>query len=157
MYKSEFFTSKKAWYTYELRSDNSFIPILFNRSIRYPSFFSTSRGFWEYRNHLKFLKHMHILNIKSRTPYHIWFLIMEKPEGLHCLSIFILEWFQSGRNFSRPRKIKIVHILYKELVTKYNNEFLKNPWIDCMHSIFYNYGFSSFWNENAMYCTYCKC
>lgn len=108
MYKSEFFTSKKAWYTYELRSDNSFTPVLFNRSMRYPSFFQQVGGYENIeiveRIHLKF---MYILNIKSRTPYHIWFLIMEKPEGLHCLSIFILEWFQTGRNFSRPRKIKL--------------------------------------------------
>lgn len=76
-----------------------------------PNFFQQVGGYENIeiveRIHLKFLKHMYILNIKSRTPYHIWFLIMEKPEGLHCLSIFILEWFQSGRNFSRPRKIKL--------------------------------------------------
>lgn len=97
--------------TYELRSDNSFTPVLFNRSMRYPSFFQQVGGYENIeiveRIHLKFLKHMYILNIKSRTPYHIWFLIMEKPEGLHCLSIFILEWFQTRRNFSRPRKIKL--------------------------------------------------
>lgn len=84
--------------------------------MRYPSFFQQVGGYENIeiveRIHLKFLKHMYILNIKSRTPYHICFLIMEKPEGLHCLSIFILEWFQTGRNFFSAQKNKVVHILY---------------------------------------------
>lgn len=80
-WKASFCTSKKAWYTYELRSDNSFTPVLFNRSMRYPSFFQQVGGYENIeiveRIHLKFLKPMYILNIKSRTPCHIWFLIME--------------------------------------------------------------------------------
>lgn len=71
------------------------------------------------------------------------------PLSVYIYSRMVSNWAK----FISAQKNKIVHILYKELVTKYNNEFLKNPWIDCMHSIFYNYGFSSFWNEkcNVLY------
>lgn len=45
--------------TYELRSDNSFTPVLLNRSMRYPSFFQQVGGYENIeiveRIHLKFL------------------------------------------------------------------------------------------------------
>lgn len=39
----------------------------------------------------------------------------------------------------------------KFLLTQYNNEVFKNPWIDYIHSIFYNWGFSDIWNIQCIF------
>lgn len=86
----------KAWYffdvqTSELKSDNSFtpVPILIAIYAIFPpnqdQFFQRVGGYENIeiveRIHLKMFKYMYILNLKSCTPYHIWFLIV-------CLYLF---------------------------------------------------------------------
>lgn len=86
----------KAWYffdvqTSELKSDNSFTPVpilIAMYAISPPNqdqFFQRVGGYENIeiveRIHLKFFKHMYILNLKSCTSYHIWFLIV-------CLYLF---------------------------------------------------------------------
>lgn len=71
------------------------------------------------------------------------------PLSFYTYSSMVFIW---AKLFSGTEKYKIVHILYKYLVTQYNNyNFFKKSWIDCMHSIF-ECGFSNIWNEQHIAC-----
>lgn len=97
------------------------------------------------RIHLKFLKH--ILNLKSCTPsYMVYGETGRFPLSVNIYTRMVSYW---AKLFTGPEN-KIVHILYKYLLNQYNNDFSKNPWIDCIHSIFDNCGFSNIWNEQCI-------
>lgn len=96
------------------------------------------------RIHLKFLKH--ILNLKSCTPsYMVYGETGRFPLSVNIYTRMVSYW---AKLFTGPEN-KIVHILYKYLLNQYNNDFSKNPWIDCIHSIFNKCGFSNIWNEQC--------
>lgn len=93
---SSFSSFLKAWYffdvqTSELKSDNSFTPVpilIAMYAISPPNqdqFFQRVGGYENIeiveRIHLKIFRYMYILNLKSCTPYHKWFLIV-------CLYLF---------------------------------------------------------------------
>ena len=83
------------------------------------------------RIHLKFLKH--ILNFKRCTPS----CMVYGETGRFPLSVNIYTRMVSywAKLFTGPEN-KIVHILYKYLLSQCNNDFSKNPWIDCIHFFF---------------------
>lgn len=61
----------------------------------------------------------------------------ENGRFLSYVDIFLRMVSYRAKLFSGQEK-KTVYILYKYLLTQYNNEIFKNPLIDCMHFIFDN-------------------
>lgn len=53
------------------------------------------------------------------------------PLSVNIYTRMVSYW---AKLFTGPEN-KIVHILYKYLLNQCNNDFSKNPWIDCIHSI----------------------
>mgnify|MGYP003686783647 FL=1 len=50
--------------------------------------------------------------------------------------------------FTGPEN-KIVYTLYRYLLSQYNNENFKNPWIECIRNILNACEFPNIWNEHG--------
>ena len=106
---------------------------------------------WGYENlelieriHLKFLKF--ILGLKSSTPsYMVYGETGRFPLYVIIYSRMVSYW---AKLFTGPEN-KIVYTLYKYLLSQYNNENFKNPWIECIHNILNACGSPNIWNEHG--------
>ena len=86
------------------------------------------------RIHLKFLKF--ILGLKSTSSYMVYSETGRFPLYVIIYSRMLPYW---AKLFTGPEKN--VYTLYKYLLSQYNNENFKNPWIECVHNTLNACGF----------------